>query len=267
MQLALAFLKRDASIELSYKTSFAVQLLGTFVLLVIFYYLGGLMSPEDIPALQRYGGSYLAFLLIGIALTDCVGVSLTTFAKQIREGQLTGALEVTLMSPVSLERILVYSALWPYTFSMFRFALYLFMGAVLYRVGLAEADLPAALLIFALTVLSFAGIGMIWASIVLIIKRGEAVITVMGYMVIILSGTLFPKEMLPGWVQYAANAIPLTYGLDGMRLALLQGVSVDEQARTVIIMVCFAIGLIATGLFCFSTSVRIAKHTGTLSQY
>lgn len=267
MQLALAFLKRDASIELSYKTSFAVQLLGTFVLLVVFYYLGGLMQPEEIPALQRYGGSYLAFLLIGIALTDCVGVSLTTFAKQIREGQLTGALEVTLMSPVSLERILIYSALWPYTFSVFRFVLYLIMGTILYRVGMAQADLLAALLIFVLTVLSFAGIGMIWASIVLIIKRGEAVITVMGYMVIILSGTLFPKEMLPGWVQMVAGAIPLTYGLDGMRLALLQGVSIGDQMGTVVTMMCFAAGLIACGIFAFVTSVRAAKHTGTLSQY
>lgn len=267
MRLALAFLKRDASIELSYKTSFAVQLLGTFVLLLIFYYLGGLMNPEDVPALQRYGGSYLAFLLIGIALTDCVSVSLTTFAKQIREGQLSGALEVTLMSPVSLERILIYSALWPYTFSVFRFMLYLFMGAGLYRVGLAQADLPAAILIFGLTVLSFAGIGMIWASVVLIIKRGESIMTVMGYVVIILSGTLFPKEMLPGWVQQLAGAIPLTHGLDGMRLALLQGESIAQQSQTVIIMMCFAVVLIAGGLFCFATSVRIAKQTGTLSQY
>lgn len=267
MNLAWAFFRRDAGIELSYKTSFLVQLAGTAVLLVIFYYLGALMRPDDIPALQRYGGNYLAFLLIGIALTDCVGVSLTTFAKQIREGQLTGALEVTLMSPVSLQRILVYSALWPYTFSAARFALYLLMGALIYRVELFNTNLPAALLVFVLTVLSFAGIGMIWASIVLIIKRGEAVITVAGYMVVILSGTLFPKELLPGWVQAFAALIPLTYGLEGMRLAVLQGASIADQWLIVLILTAFAVCLIAAGLFAFSTSVGIAKRAGTLSQY
>ena len=137
----------------------------------------------------------------------------------------------------------------------------------MYRVGLAQANLPAALLFFVLTVSSFAGIGMIWASIVLLIKRGEAIITVMSYIIIILSGTLFPKEMLPRWVEYLANAIPLTYGLDGMRLALLQGRPISDQLSTVLIMAAFAVGLIGLGMFLFSASVRVAKHTGTLSQF
>jgi len=267
MRLALAFLRRDATIELSYKTSFIVQILGSLVLLIIFYYLGALMKPEDVPALQRYGGSYLAFLLIGVALTDCVSVSLTTFAKQIREGQLTGALEVTLLCPVSLRRILLYSALWPYTFSMCRFSLYLVFGTAMYGVGLAQANLPAALIIFLLTVSSFAGLGMIWASVVLLIKRGEAIMTVMSYVLILLSGTLFPKELLPRWVGHVADLIPLTYGLDGMRLALLQGHSIPQLWNTILIMIVFSVGLIGAGTALFATSVRIAKHTGTLSQY
>jgi len=267
MRLAWAFIKRDAAIELSYKASFVMQLLGTAVLLAIFYYLGKLMKPEDTAALQKYGGSYLAFLLIGVALTDCVGVSLTSFAKQIREGQLTGALEVTLMSPINLRRILIYSALWPHLFSTLRFFLYLALGMVMYQVGLERADLMAGLIIFLLTVLSFAGIGMIWASVVLVIKRGESIITVLGYLVIIVSGTLFPANLLPGWIQSLAQLVPLTYALDGMRLALLQGHSVSALAGTIGTLALFTVILIGTGLTTFNLAVQVAKRTGTLSQY
>lgn len=85
MRLAWAFFKRDALIATSYRTAFAVQLLGNIVILGVFYFVGRTLRGAEIPALARYGGSYLAFLLIGVALTDCVGVSLTTFAKQIRK--------------------------------------------------------------------------------------------------------------------------------------------------------------------------------------
>lgn len=265
--LPLAFLKRDITVELSYKTSFAIQLAGTVVLLLIFYFLGMLMKPDEIEALQKYGGSYLAFLLIGVSLTDCVGVSLTAFAKQIREGQLTGSLEVTLMSPVSLPKILVYSAIWPNLFSGLRFLLYLGVGTLLYDVGLANANPVAAIIIFLLTVTSFAGLGMIWAAAVLIIKRGESLITVMGYFVVIISGTLFPAELLPKWLQTVGYIIPLTHALDGMRLALLQGATLSELSEPIGIMVAFSATLITAGLVLFSRSVELAKHQGTLSQY
>ncbi len=267
MSLAWAFVKRDAAIELSYKTSFVIQMLGTVVLLAIFYYLGQLMDPDDIEALDKYGGSFLAFLLIGVALTDCVGISLTTFAKQIREGQLTGSFEVTLMSPVSLQTILICSALWPHLFSAIRFFFYLLLGTLMYSVELEQANLIAGLLIFVLTVLSFAGVGMLWASVVLVIKRGEALITVIGYLVIIVSGTLFPPSLLPNWLQSLAKLIPLTHGLHGMRLALLQGYGIQELWGTIVIMMAFTVTLIAAGLIAFNVAVHIAKRTGTLSQY
>ena len=267
MRLAWAFLKRDFTIELSYKISFAVQILGTLVLLLIFSYLGMLMNSEEIPALEKYGGSYMAFLLIGVSLTDCVTVSQRAFAKQIREGQLTGSLEVTLMSPVSLSRILIYSAIWPNLFSAIRFLIYLTAGTVLYQVGLENANIPAALVMFILAVTSFAGLGMIWAGIVLIIKRGESLITIVTFGMVIISGTLFPAELLPKWLQYVGMVIPLFYALDGMRLALLQGHSIADLGQSIGIMILFSTVLITVGLLCFTRAVEVAKHNGTLSQY
>src|SRR5262245_1270689 len=117
-RVAWEFFRRDATIALSYRFSFLVQLLGNFLVLGLFYFIGKTVGPQKIPALEPFGGSFLAFLLIGIALGDSVGVSLTTFAAQIREGQLTGTLEATLMSAVPLPLILLFSSLWNYFFSL-----------------------------------------------------------------------------------------------------------------------------------------------------
>jgi ABC-2 type transport system permease protein len=267
MILAWEFFKRDALTALSYRTSFLVQLLGNLLVLGVFYYVGRTIGAAEIPALKDYGGSYLAFLLIGIALTDCVGVSLSTFARQIRDAQMTGALEATLMSPVGLSRILIYSSLWGYFFSAVRFVLYLVIGAALYGVRMADAHVSAAGVLFVLIVLSFAGIGMAWAAVVLLIKRGEAVMTVAGYLVVLLSGVLFPTQVLPAWLQRLANLVPLTHGLEGMRMALLQGQGFGRLAGTILTLCAFAAALLAGGLIAFNAAVRATKKTGSLTEF
>jgi hypothetical protein len=142
VRVAWAFFLRDATVALSYRAAFTMQLVGNLILLGIFYFVGKTLASNQVPALEAYGGDYLAFLLVGIALTDCVGVSLTTFAVQMREGQLSGALEATLMSPVPLPLVILYSSLWNYFFSTLRFLLYLFAGAALYDVSLVRANVP-----------------------------------------------------------------------------------------------------------------------------
>jgi ABC-2 type transport system permease protein len=265
--LAWAFFKRDAAVALSYRTAFVVTLLGNLFALIVCYYVGQMMGNQDIPALRKYGGSILAFLLIGIAMTDSVGISLTTFAAQVREGQMTGSLEATLMSPVPLPLILIYSSLWSYFLSAFRFALYLGLGALFYGVGLERANLGAATAIFALTVASFAGIGMMWAAVVMLVKRGESIMNLAGALLVLLSGTLFPVSLLPRWMQAVTEFVPLTHGLEGMRFALLQGVGLGDMMPIVWKLAAFTVVTIALGLLAFNLAVWAAKERGSLTQF
>jgi ABC-2 type transport system permease protein len=267
MRLAWQFLKRDALIAASYRTAFATQLIGNVVVLAVFYYIGQMFEGVEVRALQPYGGNYAAFLLIGIAFTDALGVSVSTFAAQIREGQVTGALEATLMSPVSVGRILVYSSLWSYCLSAFRFVLYLGLGLLFFRVDLREARLGAGLVVFMLTVVSFAGVGMIWASIVMLIKRGESIMNLVGGSFLLLGGVMFPVSVLPGWLRALSSLIPLTYGLEGMRLALLRGYGVVQLSRTIAILLTFCVVLVGLGLVGFSAAVQVVKRRGSLSQF
>jgi ABC-2 type transport system permease protein len=267
LRLAKAFFIRDMRINLSYRVAFFAQFAGNLLVIGLFYFIGKMVGTQPLPALASYGGSLLAYLLIGIALTDCVGVSLFSFAQQIREGQTTGTLEAALMSPVGLGKILIYSSLWNYFLSAVRFVLYLTAGSLLYGADLSRCNLPAAMLVFVLTVLCFMGIGILWAGALLMIKRGESIVTFGATLVLLTGGVLFPVSMLPGWVQWLGNAIPLTHALDGMRHALLQGYSIRQLSPVLLRLAAFAVALVSIGIGGFSWAVDQAKHSGSLTQY
>jgi ABC-2 type transport system permease protein len=267
LRLALAFIARDAAIAFSYRVAFVAQFAGNLFLLGFLYYVGMMIGPQALPSLERYGGNFLAFALVGVALTDTVMVSLISFGQQVREAQTTGTLEATLMSPVPLWLILIYSSLWNYILSAIRFLLYLLVGAMMYGLHLGQADLRSVLIIFALTVLIFMGAGMLWASIVLIVKRGEAVMTLIITMVLVLSGVIFPPAVLPGWLQNIAALIPLTDALDGMRIALLLGASPDQMAGTIGRLAGFSAAFLSLGIFGFRWAVRCGRRNGSLTQY
>jgi ABC-2 type transport system permease protein len=265
--LAWAFFRRDAIVAYSYRASFVAQLAGNLLVLGLFYYVGRAIGDRPLPAFAPYGGSFVAFLLIGIALTDCVGVSLVSFASQIREAQTTGTLEATVMSPVRLPLILIYSSLWNYFMCAVRFLLYLVVGGRLYGLDLSHGNFAAATLIFLLTVLCFMGIGILWAGIVMLVKRGESMMTAAASLVLLVSGVLYPVSLLPAWLQKVAKAVPLTHALDGMRYALLKGATLSDISGTVIVLSLFAVALLTLGVAGFDCAVALAKRTGSLTQY
>lgn len=267
MRLAWAFFLRDMRINMSYRIAFFAQLAGNLLIIGIFYFIGKMIGDTPLPSLAAYGGSLLAYLLIGIALTDCVGVSLFSFAQQIREGQTTGTLEAALMSPVRLSRILIYSSLWNYFLCAFRFLLYLLAGSILYGADLRRANIPASILVFVMTVLCFMGLGILWAGALLVIKRGESIVTLGATLVLLTSGVLFPISALPHWLRALAAAVPLTYALDGMRHALLQGYTIRQLAPTLLWLAAFSVVLIVAGIGGFSRAVDMAKRSGSLTQY
>ncbi len=265
--LAWAFFKRDAMTAMSYRVSFALKIVNIVLVLGVFFYIGQTVGETELPALKPYGGNYLAFLLIGVALTECVVTSLVGFADQIREGQLSGSLEATLMSPVPLPLILVYSSLWSYFFNALRFVVYIVLAVIVYGVDIAWTNVIPAMAIFILTVLCFVGVGMLWASVVLLMKRGRPVIQIGVFVVVFLSGVLFPTGMLPGWLKWCANLVPLTHALDGMRGALLQNKGFVELSGELTILIAFAVVFLAIGVGAFEWAVKTAKRTSSLTEF
>ena len=265
MKLAWMFLKRDAIIAWSYKVDLIFQVLIRLLLIILFYFLvRSLPLPSTVSA---FPGGVFPSIMIGVAFSDCVSVSLSVFAKQVREAQTTGTLEITLMSPVPLPLVLFYSSLFAYSFSALRFAFYLFVGSTVLGVNLSHAAWFAATTVLVLTDICFMGIGILLSSGVILFKRGDNLTQLVGDLLLFSSGVFFPIAILPPVAQTLAKMIPFTPALKAMRASLLTGTSISQMLPDLRALSEFTAVTLALGIFCFMWAVSSARRHGTLSEF
>jgi ABC-2 type transport system permease protein len=228
IRTALAFVKKDFLIFLSYRFNFVTMIVSILGIMTTLFYIGKLVDSAEIPFLKPYGGSYFGFLMIGVAFADYTGVSVNSFSGNIRDGQLTGTLEIIMASPTRLFLFLFSSSLWSYIFTTLRIFLYLLCGIFIFGFSIGKANLLAAAIVFVLSMVCYITIGVMLAALVLVVKKGDGAMNVIGGIFMIMSGLLFPQELLPSWIVKFSTFIPFTYSLHGLRLALLEGYSVGR---------------------------------------
>ena len=97
----LAFLRKDFLIAISYRFAVVLRFASMLVSLLMLYYIGETFEDAEAisPHLQRYGGSYFSFVLVGIAVSSFVTVGLNSLSREVRSAQVEGTLEALLSTP------------------------------------------------------------------------------------------------------------------------------------------------------------------------
>ena len=215
--------------------------------------------------LERYGGSYAAFLLSGLILTDLLTRGLGTLPGVIRQGQQAGTLEPMLAAPLRLFDLVVASSLFGLFQSLARVALLTVFGVFVLGfwhdanfAALLVVLVPGAVAIFALSIL--------FAAVVVLIKQADPIIGAYSMMAAILGGMVFPVEVLPIWIRPLAWLIPISHAMTGTRLALA-GEGIGEIAVHAIVLAAIAVVLLPVSIFAFNWAVQRAKYEGSLVEY
>ena len=267
ISLALAFLKRDLLTAWSYRMKFLAQFGGIFCTTLVFFFMGKLISPQQSPQLSVYGGDYFAFSLIGLAFADYMIVSVNGFADEIRKGQVEGTLEALLAAPVPPLAILLCSSLYSFLFTTLRVFLYLALGIVFFGMHW-QLESPALFaLVFLLTVLSFWGIGLLSAAFVILFKQASPISWALGPLAGLLGGVMFPVHLLPGWLEWPARLLPITWALEALRKVLLGGAAFSEVKTECRALLLFAAILLFCGIVAFRWGLRHAQKEGSLLHY
>jgi ABC-2 type transport system permease protein len=267
MPVATSFLKRDASLAVSYRLSFILQIGGIFLSVASFYFLSKLFGSALVPQLAEYGGDYFSFVLIGLAFTGYLGLSLSSFASSIREGQMTGTLEIMLLSPTRLSVILLSSSIWPYLLMTVQIIVYMVLGALVFGFDVSNVNILTALVVLVLSIASFSGFGILSAAMVLIVKKGDPIAWLFGGVTTLLSGVYYPISVLPDWLTPLSRILPMTYALDAMRLAMLKGYSLYDIRLDILVLAGFALVLTPLSFFAFRSALKRAKIEGSLLHY
>ncbi|OQZ04897.1 MAG: ABC transporter [Candidatus Brocadia sp. UTAMX1] len=263
----LAFVWKDFIHEASYKLAFFMQVFGILITTVTFFYLSKLLGDVGTSYLKPYGGDYFSFVLIGVAFFNYLKVSMDGLSASIREGQMVGTLEALLVTQTEIPAIILSSSLYSFIFASFKVAVFLILGAFFFGVDMGNANIAGALLILLLTIISFSSIGIISASFVMVLKKGNPVNWLFTNASGILGGLYYPVSVLPKWLQKLSAVLPVTYSLEGMRLALLKGSSLSALLPNIAALTAFSAIMLPLSVLVFGYAVKRAKIDGTLTQY
>ena len=267
-RIVTALVKQNMLSEISYRFSFSMQIAEIFLTISALYFLSRLIGQNTINQyLAPYGGNYFAFAIIGVAFYSYFNIGFSIFAAQLREAQTTGTLEAMLSTPAGLSTIVLGSSLWPFIMATLRVIVILLSGAFLMDPGTISGNLPLALLILLLTVASASSFGIIAASFIMVVKRGDPISWLFKSASWLLGGVVFPVAILPLWMQKLALLLPTTHALQAMRLVLLQGKSIGDVLPEIAALCVFCFLLLPISLRVLKYAVRRAKQEGTLTHY
>lgn len=263
-----SFIWRDLIEEASYKLSFAMQIFGVVSSTLVYFFISKLFGDMGATYLRPYGGNYFSFVIIGVAFFSYLGVSVRGISSSIREGQKLGTLEALLVTQTDIPVIIVSSSLYSFLWATFKVAVYMFLGVIVFGMDIGKANVSGALLILLLTITSFTSVGIISASFVMILKKGDPVGWLFTSLSALLGGVYYPISVLPEWLRHVSYLLPVTYALDGMRLALLKGNPLSELFfPNIMALGAFSCVMMPLSIFLFGHAVRRAKMDGSLTHY
>ncbi len=265
-KIGLLFL-RDLAVARSYRFAFILQLFEMLLGVAAFYYLSRFIQSPQLTQSLPQGGSYFAFALVGVAFFDYLGVSMNAFDASLDEARQNGTLESLLVTQTPLSVILAGSALYPFAVLSLRTVAYLGWGVVLFGFPAAQANWFGAVVVLAASVLAFVGLGVLSASYALVFKRGNPVKWLFVGVSGLVSGIMYPVQVLPKPLRWAARLVPATYSLEGMRAALLGHAAMNDLWPSIRALLAFAVVLLPISFAAFSWALRRTKITGTLTHF
>jgi ABC-2 type transport system permease protein len=262
---SLLFFVRDLRIASTYRTPFVLEVIEALFASASFYFVARFVDSPALRAALPQGSTYFAYSLVGFIFFDYLNASLDSFDRSLEEARDSGTLEPLLVTQVSLPVILIGSAVYPFLVTTLRIGVYLAWGALLFHFPLQAANWLSVLLVLLATLLAFCGLGIFSAAYLLLFKRGNPGKWLFLSIASLAGGMLFPVTILPDWLQLIARLNPVTYALDAMRAALLDGATVPQIAPKLFVLLVFGVVLLPASVLGFSWALRRTKITGTLS--
>ena len=122
-------------------------------------------------------------------------------------------------------------------------------------------------LVVPVSVLAFAGLGLLSAAGVLVVKRGDPVSTVLGLTGALTAGAYAPVSTFPSWLRAIAACNPMTYALDAWRGALLQAKAPNELIGPLLVLTLMSIVALPVARWGLRRALVLARAEGTLASY
>lgn len=167
---------------------------------------------------------YVGFVVIGGAMTAFWLNVLWSMSSQLYWEKEQGNLSLYIIAPNSMMAILLGMALGGMIATTLRAIVIILLGMLFFSIPIQIVSFLQLAAVFSLTMVALYGMGMMSASLFLLLSREAWHISNLAQEpVYLLSGFYFPVKNLGFWIAAGASIIPLTLGLDAMRQLMFPG--------------------------------------------
>jgi ABC-2 type transport system permease protein len=161
---------------------------------------------------------YVGFVVMGGAMTAFWMNVLWSMSSQLYWEKEMGNLGLYVMAPNSMMAILLGMALGGLVATTLRALAITVLGTWMFKISYAVTSFGQLFLVFMLAMVALYGMGMLFASLFLLLSREAWHLSNLAQEpVYLFSGFYFPIKSFNFWIAAGASIIPLTLGLDAMR--------------------------------------------------
>lgn len=263
-QVAFAFLRLSLVLEMSYPISFVTSHISPLVPAVLFFFVAALVPQSS----DRLGGDYYTFVIIGLVATQMLSAGLGSFGNVLQSAVQQGQFEMLLVEPIRWRLLPFGMVLYLLIDKVVNTSLILVV-AVLLGANIVWQGLPVALLVILLGMGGTLGIGILSASVRVLAKRSDPLLTLYQHAAAVLAGVYFPLELLPDSLRLFSWLIPHTYVIAAMRNALMPSAAGLEMSlgTAVLALLVFNAVIFPVSLWIFGRSLEFGRKLGVLSGY
>ena len=213
---------------------------------------------------------YVGFVVLGGAMTAFWLNILWSMSSQLYWEKEQGNLALFVMAPNSMMAILLGMALGGLIATTLRALVILVLGILLFQVHFVVSSFIQLFAVFALSMVALYGMGMLFASVYLLLSREAWHLSNLATEpVYLFSGFYFPIRSFNFWVAAGASIIPLTLGLDAMRqLAFSSGPSLGfiSVKLEIIVLVGLSVLFLFASKYMLAHIERLAIREGRLTE-
>jgi ABC-2 type transport system permease protein len=263
-RVVAAFLFMGASEQFAYPLGIITQAIGWVVAPMSLYFISKL-----VPSQSSVGDDYFTFAVIGVLATTAANAGLQAFGGILDVTISAGRLETLLVEPIRWRLIPFGLSAWPVLLNagvlLFQFGLAFALGAHFLLSGL----FPTAVILLGAAATGHA-IGVFAASVKILSKRSDPFLTIYGIMVGLLSGTVFPVNLLPVPLRVVSYVLPQTYVLTAIRRVLMPGgesIAGPSALQASLMLVGFLVVVYPLGIWLFGRALEAGRRVGTLAGY
>jgi ABC-2 type transport system permease protein len=171
--------------------------------------------------------AYSDFLLTGMIALSISQAGLFGMVGMV-EMRRNGLLKRLRMTPVNMNLFGLSNMIVRFILSAIQIILLTLIGLLFYHANL-DFDILAFALMFIVGTLAFAAMGYMVAAFSKSIESFMGIVNLISFLMMFLSGIFFDYALLPSWLKPVADALPLTYFVNGIRDSMVYGISIIDS--------------------------------------